>query len=99
MLGTGWIPNSDTYIEPKKNSIGSKNFGLRSLFTVGDEIRCVLRGQVVSPQLAARGHLPTQEKRTIRPSVVFASKFRTVPLKLEHSKPSLPRGEARGPGR
>ncbi len=38
MLGTGWVPNSDTYIEPKKSSIGSKNFGLRSLFTVGDEI-------------------------------------------------------------
>ncbi len=38
MLGTGWVPNADTYIEPKKSSIGSKNFGLRSLFTVGDEI-------------------------------------------------------------
>ena len=38
MLGTGWVPNSDTYIEPKKSNIGSKNFGLRSLFTVGDEI-------------------------------------------------------------
>ena len=39
MLGTGWVPNSDTYIEPKRSSIGSKNFGLRSLFTVGDEIK------------------------------------------------------------
>ena len=38
MLGTGLVPNSDTYIEPKKSNIGSKNFGLRSLFTVGDAI-------------------------------------------------------------
>ncbi len=38
MLGTGSVPNSDTYIEPKKSNIGSKNFGLRSLFTVGDGI-------------------------------------------------------------
>ena len=45
MLGTGWVPNSDTYIEPKKSSIGSKNFGLRSLFTVGDEIRVYSGGK------------------------------------------------------
>ena len=45
MLGTGWIPNSDTYIEPKKSSIGSKNFGLRSLFTVGDEIKVYSGGK------------------------------------------------------
>ena len=38
MLGTGLVPNSDTYVAPKKSSIGSKNFGLRSLFTIGDEI-------------------------------------------------------------
>ena len=38
MLGTGWVPNSETYIEPKKSQLGSKNFGLRSLFTVGDAI-------------------------------------------------------------
>ena len=45
MLGTGWVPNSDTYIEPKKSSIGSKNFGLRSLFTVGDEIEVYSAGK------------------------------------------------------
>ena len=38
MLGTGRVQNLDTYIEPKESSIGSKNFGLRSLFTVGDAI-------------------------------------------------------------
>ena len=45
MLGTGWVPNSDTYIESKKSSIGSKNFGLRSLFTVGDEIEVYSAGK------------------------------------------------------
>ena len=45
MLGTGWVPNSDTYIQPKMSSIGSKNFGLRSLFTVGDEIRVYSGGK------------------------------------------------------
>ena len=45
MLGTGWVPNSETYIEPKKSSIGSKNFGLRSLFTVGDEIKVYSGGK------------------------------------------------------
>ena len=38
MLGTGFVPNSDTYVQPKESGLGSKNFGLRSLFTVGDEI-------------------------------------------------------------
>ena len=45
MLGTGWVPNSDTYIHPKKSSIGSKNFGLRSLFAIGDEIRVYSGGK------------------------------------------------------
>ena len=38
MLGTGRVPNSQDYVAAKESSIGSKNFGLRSLFTVGDEI-------------------------------------------------------------
>ncbi|MDD9995983.1 MAG: hypothetical protein OXS35_09635, partial [Dehalococcoidia bacterium] len=38
ILGTGWVPNLNTYIQAKKSSLGSKNFGLRSLFAVGDQI-------------------------------------------------------------
>ena len=45
ILGTGWVPNLDTYIEPKKSSLGSKNFGLRSLFAVGDQIRVYSDGK------------------------------------------------------
>ena len=45
ILGTGWVPNLETYIEPKKSSLGSKNFGLRSLFAVGDQIKVYSDGK------------------------------------------------------
>ena len=38
MLGKGQVAGSDRVIEPKMNGIGSKNFGLRSLFLLGDRI-------------------------------------------------------------
>ena len=38
MLGRGHVAGSDRVIEPKMNGIGSKNFGLRSLFLLGDRI-------------------------------------------------------------
>lgn len=38
MLGTGNVWSSERTIVPKMNSIGSKNFGLRSLFIFGDNI-------------------------------------------------------------
>ena len=38
MLGRGHVAGSDRVIEPKMNGIGSKNFGLRSLFLLGDKI-------------------------------------------------------------
>lgn len=38
MLGRGHVAGSDRVIKPKTNSIGSKNFGLRSLFLFGDQI-------------------------------------------------------------
>ena len=38
MLGKGQVAGSDRVIEPKINGIGSKNFGLRSLFLLGDRI-------------------------------------------------------------
>ena len=44
MLGTGRIPNTENHVEPKESSIGSKNFGIRSLFTVGDTIRVISAG-------------------------------------------------------
>ncbi|MFG1685201.1 DUF3883 domain-containing protein [Nonomuraea sp. NPDC049269] len=38
MLGHGLIPGAGDRVEPKTNGIGSKNFGLRSLFLFGDRI-------------------------------------------------------------
>lgn len=38
MLGTGWTSVANKSIPQKTNSIGSKNFGLRSLFLFGDQI-------------------------------------------------------------
>lgn len=38
MMGTGAVAGSDRTIKAKANSIGSKNFGLRSLFIYGDQI-------------------------------------------------------------
>ncbi|HEU5376629.1 MAG TPA: DUF3883 domain-containing protein [Ktedonobacteraceae bacterium] len=38
MLGTGRVDGSGATIERKVNGIGSKNFGLRSLFLYGDQI-------------------------------------------------------------
>src|SRR5579859_543134 len=35
MLGTGRVPDSADRIKPKENSLGSKNFGLKSLFLIG----------------------------------------------------------------
>jgi hypothetical protein len=38
MLGTGDVAGTNLHIEAKPNGIGSKNFGLRALFLVGDTI-------------------------------------------------------------
>jgi hypothetical protein len=45
MLGTGRVPNSSERIRPKENSLGSKNFGLKSLFLIGDSIFIRSAGQ------------------------------------------------------
>jgi len=38
MLGTGLVAGGNDSVEPKANGIGSKNFGMRSLFLFGDRI-------------------------------------------------------------
>ena len=38
MMGSGKVGGSDRVVEAKVNGIGSKNFGMRSLFRFGDEI-------------------------------------------------------------
>src|SRR6266567_1833295 len=60
LLGTGRVigqPGAAQTIQPKKNSIGSKNFGLRSLFLFGDRIHVRSDGKLVVLDLAALGTL------------------------------------------
>jgi hypothetical protein len=47
IAGTGDVVGDDDgdYIEPKTNGIGSKNFGIRSLFHFGDEVRIRSNGR------------------------------------------------------
>ena len=61
--GTGWVPNLDTYIEPKKSSLGSKNFGLRALFAVGDQIKVYSDGKWSSLHWQRRTVYPPMEAR------------------------------------
>ncbi|WP_309723128.1 hypothetical protein [Armatimonas sp.] len=45
MMGTGEVSGGGTQIAAKTNGIGSKNFGLRSLFLFGDQIHVRSNGQ------------------------------------------------------
>jgi hypothetical protein len=45
MLGHGQIQGGADRVEPKVNGIGSKNFGLRSLFLIGDRIHVMSGGR------------------------------------------------------
>lgn len=57
ILGTGRVAGSDHEVEAKKNGIGSKNFGLRSLFLFGDTI-FIQSGGKKSVLNIRRGALP-----------------------------------------
>ena len=45
MLGHGQISGAADRVEPKVNGIGSKNFGLRSLFLIGDRVHVMSGGR------------------------------------------------------
>ena len=61
MLGRGRVAGSDRVIEPKMNGIGSKNFGLRSLFLLGDQILVRSGGRWTVLDIS-RGTLPTPRR-------------------------------------
>ena len=61
MLGRGHVAGSDRVIEPKMNGIGSKNFGLRSLFLLGDQILVRSGGRWTVLDIS-RGTLPTPRR-------------------------------------
>ena len=95
MLGTGWVQNLDTYVDPKESSIGSKNLGLRSLFTVGDVI-WVFSGANGLYSTVRKGHYILLGKTSILHGVGFVSKCPTVIQSWAHSNHSHVRGEAHG---
>ncbi len=45
MLGHGLVAGAADRVDPKTNGIGSKNFGLRSLFLLGDRVHVMSGGQ------------------------------------------------------
>lgn len=45
MLGHGLVAGAGDRVEPKVNGIGSKNFGLRSLFLLGDRVHVMSGGR------------------------------------------------------
>ena len=61
MLGRGRVAGSDRMIEQKMNGIGSKNFGLRSLFLLGDLI-IVRSGGRYTVLNALKGTPPSSRK-------------------------------------
>ena len=82
MLGKGQVTGSDRVIEPKMNGIGSKNFGLRSLFLLGDQIFVSSGGRWTILDIS-RGTLPkprrvpdSKDTRGIRIEVPFRATAR-----------------------
>ena len=94
MLGQGQVAGSDQFIRPKTNGIGSKNFGLKSLFSFGPQI-FIRSGGLQTVLDYHRGTLPKprpelDSKR--KPGVDIQVPYRTVvdgnlrPFGLEEEK-------------
>jgi hypothetical protein len=65
VLGTGAVVGLDERVAPKVNGIGSKNFGLRSLFLFGDRIFIRSRGlQTVLDSTAGALRIPQPDPTT-----------------------------------
>jgi len=80
MMGTGTVAGSDRTIKAKANSIGSKNFGLRSLFIYGDRIWVRSGGQQTVLDLY-RGTLPKplrERSSRHRPGINIEVPYRTI---------------------
>jgi hypothetical protein len=102
ILGTGRVlgGESDDSIEPKENGIGSKNFGLRSLFLFGNRIYVRSNGQMAVLDLPAMGtkHLKDVTSRGRRGVSVHVpyrlEQFQSLaPFTIEHERSALERIE------
>ena len=97
MLAQGQVAGSDQFIRPKTNGIGSKNFGLKSLFSFGPRI-FIRSGGLQTVLDYQRGTLPKprpepDSKR--KPGVEIQVPYRTVadgnlrPFGLDEEKSAL----------
>jgi hypothetical protein len=80
ILGTGSVVGADapTVIAPKENGIGSKNFGLRSLFLFGNRIFVRSNGHMAVMDLPAMGSVHQEDVSSVgRPGVTIFVPFRT----------------------
>ena len=97
MLGQGRVAGSDLIIKPKTNGIGSKNFGLKSLFSFGPQI--FIRSAGLQTVLDyQRGTLPkprpepdSKRKRGVEIQVPYraVAEGNLVPFGLEQEKTAL----------
>ena len=86
MLGRGRVLNSDMVIEPKVNGIGSKNFGLRSLFQIGDTIYVRSGGRQTFLHLAKGAPKPFLDPSSRnRRGVNIIVPYRTAPIGILES--------------
>ena len=84
ILGTGRVVGDRSgpdYIPPKENGIGSKNFGLRSLFLIGNRIHVRSNGKIAVLDLSEMGtvKLPDPESRGQRGVLIYVP-FRSEPF-------------------
>lgn len=80
ILGTGSVVGADapTVIVPKENGIGSKNFGLRSLFLFGNRIFVRSNGRMAVMDLPAMGSVHKDDPSSAgHPGVTIFVPFRT----------------------
>ena len=85
VIGTGRIAGSpgQEVIEPKQNGIGSKNFGLRSLFLFGDRIFVRSAGRMAVQDLPLLGTQLRGDPSSLRaPGVHIHVPYRSAPFEI-----------------
>jgi hypothetical protein len=100
LLGTGRVIGSaaEEPIQPKVNGVGSKNFGLRSLFLFGNRIHVRSGGQMAVLDLPELGtqRLPDPASRNRKGVTIFVP-YRTAPFQtLEPFSPERERAALDG---
>lgn len=87
VLGTGTVGETNRTVEAKTNSIGSKNFGLRSLFLFGDQIHIRSHGKATTLDTRRGARIkPVDDPGTKRKRGVLIE----VPFRVHRNRRLLP---------